>query len=353
MDSFTQTLRGKLVFLPGGDNFPLFDLREGAILEWEVMQKFSRRRFVKQSVMAAGAMALGTRMEERQLQAYQQNPAPVKKPSSPGVPFPTGKIGNLEISRLICGGNLISGFAHSRDLIYVSDLLRHYFTDEKVLETLHLCEAYGLNAMVLRLDDHTLRILKKYRASGGKMHWIAQVKLPRRDRSAEIKEAVQHGAAAVYIHGGVGDALVQQGQIKVLAQAVEAIRRENVPAGIAGHRLEVIQACEAARIEPDFYMKTFNSKRYWSAQCLPRHDSVWAETPEQTRRFMEQVERPWIAYKVLAAGAIPPEQGFRYAYQNGADFLCVGMFDWQIAEDVEIARRELERARLRSRPWYG
>ena len=37
---------------------------------------------------------------------------------------PMGKIGNLEVSRLICGGNLVAGFAHSRDLIYVSELLK-------------------------------------------------------------------------------------------------------------------------------------------------------------------------------------------------------------------------------------
>ncbi|MCL2348114.1 MAG: hypothetical protein FWC50_07605, partial [Planctomycetaceae bacterium] len=35
---------------------------------------------------------------------------------------PRSKIGNVEISRMILGGNLIGGWAHSRDLIYVSDL---------------------------------------------------------------------------------------------------------------------------------------------------------------------------------------------------------------------------------------
>ena len=69
---------------------------------------------------------------------------------------------------------------------------------------------------------------------------------------------------------------------------------------------------------------------------MPRHDSVWEETPEETKAFMQEVDRPWIAYKVLGAGAIHPREGFRYAFQNGADFLCVGMFDFQVAEDVDI-----------------
>jgi hypothetical protein len=53
---------------------------------------------------------------------------------------------------------------------------------------------------------------------------------------------------------------------------------------------------------------------------------------------MKTVKRPWIAYKVLAAGAIHPRDGFKFAFENGADFLCVGMFDFQVREDVIIAR---------------
>ena len=66
---------------------------------------------------------------------------------------------------------------------------------------------------------------------------------------------------------------------------------------------------------------------------------------------MSEVTKPWVAYKVLGAGAIHPREGFRYAYENGADFLCVGMFDFQVAEDVEIALAALEKTRNRDRPW--
>jgi hypothetical protein len=285
------------------------------------------------------------------LLAQPTPPAVPSSPAAPASPFPTGKIGKLEVSRLIGGGNLISGFAHSRDLIYVSPLLKRYFTDEKVLETLALCAAQGLNTMILRVDDDTLRIVRKFRAQGGTLQWIAQVKLPSGDPWADIRRAVEAGAVGCYVHGGVGDSCVAEGRVEVLGEAVEFIKRQGVVAGIAGHDLAVHRACEEARLRPDFYMKTFNSKRYWSAGPMPRLDSVWEETPEETRDFMAEVEVPWIAYKVLGAGAIHPDQGFRYAFENGADFLCVGMFDFQVAEDVDLARRAIAGARSRPRPW--
>ena len=58
--------------------------------------------------------------------------------------LPKGKIGNHEISRLVMGGNLIGGWAHARDLIYVSSLFKAYNTDKKVFETLILAEKAGI-----------------------------------------------------------------------------------------------------------------------------------------------------------------------------------------------------------------
>jgi hypothetical protein len=110
----------------------------------------------------------------------------------------------------------------------------------------------------------------------------------------------------------------------------------------------------------DFYMKTLHSPNYWSATPedkkgpydLPSHDNMWCMEPERTIEFMKTCAKPWIAYKVLAAGAIQPIDGFKYAFENGADFACVGMCDFQVREDALIANKVLTNL-TRPRPWRG
>jgi len=190
----------------------------------------NRRRFLHQSALATSATALTFRFEEKALRAQQEQPAGPNAALNATVGFPQGRLGKLSVSRLIAGGNLISGFAHSRDLVYVSSLVKQYFTDDKSIETLQRCEAQGINTAILRVDDQILRILKGYwKERGGKMQWIA--------------------------------------------------------------------------------------------------------------------------YKVLGAGAIHPQEGFQYAYQHGADFICVGMFDFQVDQDVALARSAFAGAQQRERPW--
>ena len=76
----------------------------------------------------------------------------------------TDKNGNpaqFQLSRLIMGGNLIGGFTHARDLIYISKLVKTYHTDEKVIQTLALGEKCGINAIISN-PAHG-RIFQKYK----------------------------------------------------------------------------------------------------------------------------------------------------------------------------------------------
>ena len=93
-----------------------------------------------------------------------------------------------------------------------------------------------------------------------------------------------------------------------------------------------MRTAETADVEPDFYVKTLHDRNYWSKQQPGQDrdvidnygiDNYWCQEPDKVIGFMSQVTRPWIAYKVLAAGAIHSNEGFKYAFQNGADFALV------------------------------
>ena len=82
-------------------------------------------------------------------------------------------------------------------------------------------------------------------------------------------------------------------------------------------------------------------------------DNYWCMDPKETIAYMSELKRPWIAYKVLAAGAITPRAGLRHAFENGADFAAVGMFDFQIAENVAVTNEVIAAAQNREREWYA
>jgi hypothetical protein len=146
-----------------------------------------------------------------------------------------------------------------------------------------------------------------------------------------------------------------------VGKCVEFIRAQGVPGGIGAHKLEVIVESEKNKLNADFYVKTFHHTEYWSARRPDQSadvvdntaDNYWDLEPKKTAAFMQEVEKPWIAFKVLAAGAIRPESGFRYAFENGADFICVGMFDFQVEEDIALVRSILPQTQNRERGWMA
>lgn len=264
---------------------------------------------------------------------------------------PKGKIGNLELSRLIMGGNLIGGWAHSRDLIYVSKLVKAYHSDERVMMTLQLAEKCGIDTILC--NPQLARIINKYwHETGGKIRFLSDC--GSKDGFIEgIKKSQEGGAVAMYCQGEMADRLTRDGKFDEIEKGLELIRSYGKPAGIGAHRLETVQACVEHGIKPDFWVKTLHHHNYWSAQPqAERHDNMFCFNPQETIDYMNGLEEPWIAFKVLAAGAIEPKDGFKYAFDNGADFICVGMYDFQIVDDVNILADALSKVK-RTRPWRG
>ena len=331
--------------------------------------RITRRGLIAGSIAGvAGIVSL----EERILLAALQNGAEPNQAKTPGpkdAKMPTGKIGNLTISRLIIGGNLIGGWAHARDLIYVSVLFKAYNTKEKIYETLHLAEQRGINTILI--SESQMDIIGKYKKdTGSKIQTIIDFRPVEENPTANIDKIVDSGAETIYLHGASCDNCVKRNRIDVMQKAVEYIKKKGIPAGIGCHSYYVLEQCRDVKLEPDYWVKTFHHDKYWSAHPKDKrepfsvdfkqsndhneiHDNMFCLEPEETIEFFKTEKKPWIAFKTLAAGAITPVSGFTYAFENGADFIAVGMFDFQIAEDTNVVCKVLEKTKERQRAWCG
>ena len=285
--------------------------------------------------------------------------------------MPKGKVGNLEMSRLIMGCNQIGATSHSRDLHYVSSLFRHYNTESKIIETFDLAERVGINTT--NLGPNNYPFFNSYKKmNGSKMKSICQVYIrpEEADKFAQLKLAIDQGADTLYVQGDCCDHLVKTGRLNLIHEAIEFIHSQGMLMGVGAHSIQVPIACDKAGIRPDYYYKTMHHDRYWSAH--PRenreewsvdtvqsqdhnkiHDNMFDLFPEQTVEVFSKIDVPLFGFKVLAGGAIQPKDGIRYAFENGADFICLGMFDFQLIEDANLVTEILNSNLNRQRKWYS
>jgi uncharacterized membrane protein YphA (DoxX/SURF4 family) len=281
--------------------------------------------------------------------------------------LPEGKLGNFTLSRMIMGCNLIGGWSHARDLIYSDQLFKAYNNEHKIIETLYLAEQAGINTTFMVTQYYNT--FNKYKnIYNSKMQSICQAMLPDKDFFSNINMAIDAGATAIYIQGGEGDRYCSAGKIDMINKAVEYIKKNGFMAGMGAHSIESIKSVESAGIPVDFYVKTLHHDNYWSAHPIEnrieysvigptspdhnrQHENMWDLFPQRTIEYMKGINKPWFAFKVLAAGAIEPKDGFRFAFENGADFICVGMFDFQVIDNVNTACEVLASLGNRDRAW--
>ncbi|MGL6194079.1 MAG: hypothetical protein ACRC2T_04575 [Thermoguttaceae bacterium] len=312
--------------------------------------KMNRRNFVKATAIGA-SMATAAGMPAFGADIF------VKLPPIPEArqQVPTGEIAGLKLGRMLLGGNLLTHYTHSRDLPYVYSLAARYNTPEKIFETMRLAEAHGVNGVVIHTATGVVDGMKEYKKQGGKMNWMICPTAPINDDMTEYtrmcQQCVDAGVDSLYLWGVHSDALI--GRPDLIKKAVQTMKSFDVPVGIAAHKLEVVEVCEKEKIKSDYYLKTFHHHNYPSANL--NYDSSWCDDAQKVIDVMAKVERPWIAYKIMAAGAIPPRNALEYAFSNGADFTVFGMFDYEIDEDTRLLNEvlELENVKNRPRKWHG
>jgi hypothetical protein len=120
-----------------------------------------------------------------------------------------------------------------------------------------------------------------------------------------------------------------RGSVSDIAQAVDLIKQNGLPAGIGAHDLATVKACVDYGIEPDFWMKTFHQTNYWSARTdqvengLGIMDNLWCSEPEDTAAYMRGLCSTVDSLQDPCGGGVRPERGLPVRLRERSGFhLC-------------------------------
>ncbi len=318
----------------------------------------TRRTFLQSAALAIGAAGVQATEGAQAPASAAGSPPPVPpgsaRPGSAGAvpPVPASRLqvprirfGGVEISRLIIGCNPFYGFSHFNDTL--SEVMREYYTAERVCDVLHQCARFGINAYNYVDLGRAGQDLDRFQAEGGTMHLIVQ----------GIGDPAPFHAArkplAMYHHGGRTDRAYQDGKIETVREWCKRVRDLGCLVGVGSHKPEVLALVEEQGWDVDFYAGcVYNITRTpeeWrkvlNGELLEMPSEIYIRSdPDRMFRVMRQTTKPCFAYKILAAGRVADramDDAFRTAFASikPTDGVFVGMFPRVKDEVRENAER--------------
>lgn len=303
----------------------------------------TRRQFLQQTVgLAAGAAVLS------ELPQTARGAA-----ASPQPLLPTIKLGSHEVTRLIIGGNPIYGYSHFNKIL--SQYQTAWHTPERVIELIQHAEATGINTWQNSYAERTLSDLDRYRAAGGKMHWLCLGK-PDWDKNPHlIDDAAKRKPIGIAPHGSLGERLHREKKLDVLTGLLKRIRDQGVLVGLSAHNPALIETAEEKGWDVDYYMcclyyltRTPQEAEKVLGGQVPLGEIYLPTDPPRMFKMIRATRKPCLAYKILAAGRrveTPAQvrQCFETALDNikPTDAMIVGMYQQlsdQVGENAAIVR---------------
>jgi len=264
---------------------------------------------------------------------------------------------NVNISRLIIGGNIFSGTSHLSS--EADNDMEDYYTTENIKKALFRAEECGINTMALRGDKHIFRIIREYRNENGNLQWIAQTAPEMISFKGNIDQIMRYKPIAIYLHGTVTDALFKEKKYDELKDRLKIIRDTGVSVGLCTHMPQVVEYAEEYNFDIDYYMTCLYNlsriERISSAITgkMENGEPFYREDRELMYKTIKSVSKQCHAFKILGAGRLceTPEQIYdvfdeTFANIKDIDVVIVGMFQKymdQIAVNSDTVRQILSK----------
>jgi len=267
--------------------------------------------------------------------------------------LPTIDLGKHKVTRLILGGNPIYGFSHFNRLL--SQYQTAWHTPERVLDLLRHAEKSGINAWQNSYAERTLADLDRYRAQGGKMHWLCLGKPDWDQQPHLVAETAKRHPIGIAPHGALGERLHRQNKLGLLTDLLKRIRDAGVLVGLSAHNPALIELSEEKGWDVDYYMcclyyltRPREEFQKLLGGELPLGEIYLPSDPPRMFKVIQATRKPCLAYKVLAAGRridSPAQirQSFETAFKNikSSDAVIVGMYQQmsdQVGQNCGIVR---------------
>ena len=237
-------------------------------------------------------------------------------------------VGGIEISRLALDGELMSGRAHARDLIWTDEFMGRYNSGATLGRTVRYCLRCGIDTVFA--DSNLLApMLSEARTAGGVLKFFAGCM-----NAKEAAAAASGGARGVYIRPKVADALAAEKDAARIKSLFADFKATGLPVGIGAEDVSTVKFCVENGVVPSFWVVAYHSLGYPAARMEKRCDNIWCLDPEATSKYMRTRKEPWIAVRGLAGGALNPVNAYRFARDGGAAVVAIDLLDYRIVETV-------------------
>jgi hypothetical protein len=275
--------------------------------------------------------------------------------------IPTVDFFGNQVSRLFLGDNPVNGHSYIPEIHTCGEMM-DYFTAENVVKAFFEAEKLGYTTCLPLANGFMTRVIRQYRNEGGKMNWIFQP-FPAIPVATNVRQMMACDPIATYHQGTTTDCLCEAGQFDVLRDNIRKLKELGKPVGLGTHVPETILRSEDEDWGVDFYMACLHNSRKRGGEPSSfitgktKHMKFFMEDRPLMFKVIQQVQKPCIAFKVLAGGQmfydktpdeIPGviESAFRETFANikPTDLACVGFFQRdkdQLRENAEIAQRVL------------
>lgn len=219
-----------------------------------------------------------------------------------------------KLSKLIMGDNPFNGHSYITDHIPDREML-DYHTEDRILEAMHKAEELGINTMLPLADPYIIRILKHYRANGGKMNFIFQLYAPM-NIDVSMRQMMEVDALGAYISGSFVDVRYETGRNSETLELLERLHKMGIKVGIGTHHPEVVALSEKEGWNTDFYLACmYNLRRQREGEesgfLTGKSKSgvkIYPADRAVALEVLKNVKKPIIAFKIFGGGQMLVEK---------------------------------------------